>query len=176
VSLYGIQPGDEGIRQTVALIIQAVQYSLRVFASSGGLVIRSRAESIIAHCAERDQSCEVKSIFSWVSDHFRYVHDINNIETVKSPEVIDAEITANGQFQGDCDDVAGYLSALLLSIGYRVQLVIIVPPGETEFSHIYVAVMLDTSNKWVALDECAPQEPPGWAPPAVGTETYEVTG
>ncbi|HXT00353.1 MAG TPA: transglutaminase-like domain-containing protein [Elusimicrobiota bacterium] len=162
-NISGLQPGDNGITETVNAMVTAVKWSLQHYD------LRARAELLIASCQERDELCEVRSIFKWVLAHFRYVRDPRFLEMFKSPEIVDQEISARGQFQGDCDDVSGYLAALLLSIGYPVKFVVINVVGQgDDFRHIYMKVYLPRSKGWMALEATARLQPAGWEAPNGG--------
>lgn len=168
--LGGLFPGDLGITQTV----NALTYAVR-FVIANHPEVRARAERIIASCFERDEQCEVEKIFKWVLAHYRYVPDPTFLEHIKSPEIIDAEIGMFGMFQGDCDDVSGYLAALLVSIGFRVQFVVISRPGQgDQFRHIYPRVYMRSKQQWVALEATARTKPMGWEAPAGRSRTYDI--
>lgn len=159
----GLLPGDGGIRQTIAAMISAVKWSLANYD------VRKRAELIIASCPERDELCEVGSIFKWVLGHFRYVRDPRFLELFKSPEIVDQEINSRGTFAGDCDDVSGYLAALLTSVGYPVKFVIINVAGQgPDFRHVYLKVFLPKAKRWMALEATARRQPAGWEAPNGG--------
>lgn len=161
--LEGLVPGDNGIVATVNKMVYAVKWSIHNYD------IRRRAEVIIASCLERDELCEVRSIFKWVLAHFHYVRDPRFLELFKSPEVVDKEIDSRGRFIGDCDDVAGYLAALLISIGYPCQFVVINVPGQgEEYRHVYMRVFLPRARRWMALEATARSQPAGWEAPNGG--------
>lgn len=157
--LSGIFSGDRGITQTVYAIRRVVRYAIR------RPEVRTRAEWIVANCPERDVSCEIRSIYNWISGHYRFLGDIRGIETVKSPELLDVEVERQGFFQGDCDDVTGYVAALLTSIGHRVRLAVIYPPGAKKFRHIYPEAYIPKLRRWIAMELTARQHPLGWEAP-----------
>ena len=172
--LSSLLGGDAGIVQTVANIRKAVFSALR----EPEQTIRRRAESIIrgANLPDHDQRNEIIAIANFVRSHFKYVPDPRGIEFVKSPELIDREITQYGEFLGDCDDAAGYLSALLKSVGVRVNLTIIADkrnPRQT-FTHIFTQAYLPKSGKWETLDMTAKKRPLGWQPPTSRARSYEI--
>lgn len=169
-NVSGLFPGDMGITQTVNKLIFSVKFAL-----ANDPFVRQRAERIVASCQERDEQCEVASIFNWVLKHYRYLPDPTFLEQIKSPEVVNTEINMFGQFQGDCDDVSGYLAALLTAIGYRVMFVVIAIPGKgDQFRHIFPRVYLKRAKKWVALEATARSRPMGWEPPAARSKEYFV--
>lgn len=184
-SLMGLLGGDNGISQTVGSIIKAVNYSLR----EPNQAIRQRAESILRlyRTPEGHSREEVKDLFDWVKNHFHYVKDPPGLEYIKSPEVSDSEIKINGAFMGDCDDVSAYLAALLKSIGYPVQLVVITAASanHNDFTHIFVRALVPPSKNylgaedaqkspWITLDGTAKGKPFGWQAPAKRERTYNV--
>lgn len=158
---HWIAGGDTGIMQTVDAIAGVIRYSIRQ------PQIRARAEQVIASCPERNEIAEATLLFEWVRDHLRYTLDIVGVETVKSPEVSDAEISERGRFLGDCDDATAYLAALLMAVGYNVQLVVIAPKGMSgTLSHIYLEALLRRSKVVLAMDATAKGYPMGWAAPS----------
>lgn len=163
-------PGDNGITQTVNTIRQLVLRALR-----DNPRVRIRAENIIRGCAERDQECEVTSVFKWVLAHYRYTNDPVDLEFIKDPNVSDQEIDAHDVFQGDCDDVVTYIAALLWSIGYQVRFVTISVMGQgPEFRHIYLEAFLSSEGKWMPLEATARQFPPGWSADSDRIKRYEL--
>lgn len=164
--------GDYGIYQTVsqlkALINQALQ--------DPGAAIRLRAEEILAPVTERDETGEVTAIFDFVQNALHYVDDPTDIELLKNPLLIDRSVASSGTFMGDCDDASGYLAALLKSVGYQVQLVIVTPvnaPG-FDYRHIFVRVWLPKAGQWMALDATAKAYPMGWEVPNKKEKAYNV--
>jgi transglutaminase-like putative cysteine protease len=167
--LGSLFPGDNGITQTVNAIRDCVTAGLR------DPSVRLRAESVVAHCAERDEQCEVRSIFTWVLNHFRYRRDPTGLELVKGPEVSDAEITQRGFFQGDCDDVTTYLAALLKAMGYQVKVATIAIPGQGQaYRHIYPSVYLPRARQWLALEATARNKPIGWQASSDRVREYSI--
>ena len=169
--LWRVRPifkGDRGVFQTVHSIRAAVRYAVR------RPEVRRRAEQIVSDCPERNVLCEVRAIFRWVGDRFRFLGDVRGVETYKSPEVIDAEITREGKFQGDCDDVTGYAAALTTAIGHKTRLTIIQPRGVPKFRHIYPEVFIPRANRWLAMELTARQHPLGWQPPHDVKRSYNI--
>lgn len=167
--LFSLFSGDNGISQTANAIKQAVGFAIR------RPEIRRRAEMLTFGCAERDELCEVTRIVKWVESHFRYLKDPIGLELVKSPEVVDAEITQHDRFQGDCDDVTAYVAALLKSVGYNVRAVVIAVPGRgEEYRHIYPEVYLPQKRAWLALEMTAKQRPIGWKAEASRLRRYPL--
>lgn len=168
--LGGLLPGDMGITQTVNAMVYAVK-----FAVANHHELRQRAESVVASCIERSEQCEIEKIFDFVLRHFRFLSDPTFLERIKSPEIVEREISTLGQMQGDCDDVSSYIAALLMSIGYRVQFVVIAIPGQGEpYRHIFPQVYLRQTGKWLTLDACARRKPLGWEAPSTRRRAYPI--
>jgi transglutaminase-like putative cysteine protease len=168
--LGSLFPGDNGITQTVNKIRSLIRFALRESPK-----VRVRAEAAIRSCAERDQRCEVESIFHWVLEHFKYTRDPIDLELVKDPNLVDDDVTRDGFFRGDCDDVAAYLGALLWSIGFPVQLVVIAVDGQgPEYRHIFVSVYLSSADEWMDLEATARQFPAGWSASSDRRREYPI--
>ncbi|MDE2019669.1 MAG: transglutaminase domain-containing protein [Patescibacteria group bacterium] len=98
---------------------------------------------------------EIRALFEFVQNEIRYVRDIHNVETIHFPEVI----LENSQ--GDCDDKAVLLGAVLESIGHPVRLVAVgFRPGV--YSHVYLETRFG-KNGWLPLDATEPYSM-GWKP------------
>ncbi len=158
--LSGLLPGDNGIAQTINKMIAAAKWTTQNYD------MRKRAERVIASCPERDELCEVRSIFAYVLAHFHYVKDPRFLEMFKAPDAASAEIDVTGCFLGDCDDVSLYIVSLLLSIGYRCKFVVIPVPGQgDDFRHVYPMVYLPKARRWMALEATNRYQPAGWEAP-----------
>jgi transglutaminase-like putative cysteine protease len=164
--------GDWGVYQTVRTLKGLVNDALR----DPNAAIRLRAEQILGPTPERDEAAETSAIFDFVQSTLHYVDDPADIELLKYPVLIDQSVTAQGYFMGDCDDASGYLAALLKSVGYQVQFVIVTPlnaPGY-DYRHIYVRVWLPKANEWLALDPTAKIYPIGWEVPNKKEKVYDI--
>jgi transglutaminase-like putative cysteine protease len=152
--------GDLGIYQTVSTLRGLVNQSLR----DPDAKIRLRAEAILVPIAEKDEEAEVSAIYEYVVSVLHYVDDPADIELLKSPVYIDDTVAAKDCFMGDCDDASGYLAALLKSVGYSVQFVVVTPERAEGFDyrHIFVRVYLPHAQEWISLDPTAKAYPMGW--------------
>lgn len=164
--------GDFGIYQTVATLRGLVNDSLR----DPNAAIRLRAESILAPVTEKDEDGEISAIFEYVVSVLHYVDDPSDVELLKAPTLIDQSVASQGYFMGDCDDASGYLAALLKSVGYSVQFVIVTPQNADGFDyrHIFVRVWKPRAQEWLALDATAKAYPMGWEVPNKKERAYDV--
>lgn len=150
-TLSGLPDGPDG----VALTLDA----MRRFVKAGKVNpnIRMLAESIISGIPGKNYRAEASAVHDWVNENIRYTRDINNVEMVKTPELI------LQTRQGDCDDMATLEATLLETIGHPARFVA-VGFDQRNFSHVYVETKL--GNKWVASD-CTENRGFGWFPPNV---------
>jgi len=80
--------------------------------------LRKYIEDIIKHVRPRDYWSEALAVyFETCGLHFRYTHDPQSVELIKSPEKMIAEIQARGVTLGDCDDLATFILSSLSVIG-----------------------------------------------------------
>ena len=108
-------------------------------------IIRKLAIEITKHCKKRDYLCEVYSIYDFVINNIRYIHDIEGVDTYQSP-IRTIELQA-----GDCDDHTILIASLLQSIGYPVVIKIISQDGET-YNHIYPIALTPDLKKMYIVD------------------------
>ena len=122
--------------------------------------VRMKALELVSHLQQKNFLGEIKALHRFVRDEIRYVRDIDGVETLQTP-VKTLEFA-----QGDCDDKATLLAALLLSIGHSARFMAI---GKTpgKLSHVYVETLYGL-HRWVPLETTEPVEV-GWSPSGVRT-------
>ncbi len=118
------------------------------------LAVRQQAISLVAHLAQKDWAAEITAAHAFVRDRIRYVKDVRDVETLATPE----KTLEFGQ--GDCDDKAVLLAALLESIGHPTRFVAIAFHPD-EFAHVFVESKI--GENWIALETTEPV-PAGWRP------------
>ncbi len=121
--------------------------------------MRHLAVQLVAGCPDRDEGCEIATIFWFVKANVRYTHDIHTIDTYQSA-------IRTLQFQGgDCDDHSVLLCTLLSELGFQTGFRVISTSGQT-WEHIYalVGVPKRAPNRVIPLDTTVPSSRPGWEP------------
>jgi transglutaminase-like putative cysteine protease len=117
--------------------------------------IRELALAITAGLPGKDYLSEAVAVQAWVRGNIRYIRDVNGIETLQSP-IATLELR-----QGDCDDHATLVGALLESIGAQTRFVAVgMTPGEYE--HVYCEVFVPHEG-WLSV-ETTENVPVGWEP------------
>lgn len=142
--------GAAGIRQTTQLMAEIVAEYQR---DPG---IQAQAISIVQLNQPKDEPSEIRALFDFVRDSIRYVGDVYEHETVRTP---DKTIALRA---GDCDDKSVLLATLLRSIGYDAAFIVTGYTMPGTFEHVYVGVNLD--GQLIPLDTTEPM-PMGWEAP-----------
>ena len=76
-------------------------------------------------------------------------------EILRSPDWMMRDLETQGYVEGDCDDIAIFLAALIKVLGNPVHFVAIRTKAEDpEFSHVFVEVW--TGNGWTVMDPTVP--------------------
>ena len=145
----GIPDGNLAVENTLQMMKRE---TLRARAS---LPVRFTALRIVQGTPQTDRLSEIRKIHGFVRDSIRYVRDARDVEILQSPEVT-LDIG-----QGDCDDKALLLSALLESIGFTTRFRA-VGFNRGEYSHVLTDVLYN--NEWLPLETTMPVEI-GWEPP-----------
>ena len=133
----GVSPGMTGILETV----QVMQRLARQGAATPA--VREAAEHIVRSVPARDLQAEARAVESWIRVHLRYTRDGLDVETLKTPERMLAEIASQGKTIGDCDDAAVLGAALLLALGHAPQFTLL---GKGEFPHHVVVEDLSSGR------------------------------
>lgn len=149
--LGNLPSGAEGTHATLRVMRDLVHRYKRA------APIRETALDLIADLPPKDWRAELRAVFAFVRDRIRYTRDIRGVETVQTP----AATLDIGQ--GDCDDKATLLAALLESIGTPTRFVAVGYRAPEQFSHVYLEAR--AAGAWIPLDATMPVEV-GWKPRA----------
>lgn len=144
--LKALPSGTRGTRETLRLMAKAARAARKT------LPIRQLALSIVRSVpGHKNFRGQVAALHEWVRDHIQYVQDIRDVETLQTPQ-------KTLEFrQGDCDDQATLLAALLESVGFRTRFVAVKLKTIGPFVHVYTEVNLgtvwfpvETTERWKA--------------------------
>ena len=122
---------------------------------------RNQALALYQGLPPRDYLAEAAAAQAFVRDQIRYVRDPVETELVQAPQ----RTLQVGQ--GDCDDKATLLAALLKATGHPVRFVALALNGGP-LSHVLVETKV--GSDWHAAETIIPV-PFGWYPPGV-TSSY----
>jgi hypothetical protein len=80
--------------------------------------LRKFIEQVVMHVRPRDYWSEALAVYYLTCGlRFRYTHDPEQVELVKSPEKMLHELETRGVALGDCDDLTGFILASLSVLG-----------------------------------------------------------
>ena len=146
-------PGLRGTKATLEPMARIVREAKKTHEN------RTRALGIIRNVPPKHYRAEVIAVQAWVRRNIRYTRDIRGIETLATPEK-----TVEYQ-QGDCDDQAMVVSALLEAVGHptRFKAVGFVPHN---YSHVFCETRL--KGDWVSV-ETTENVPIGWLPQGINS-------
>ncbi len=170
-----ISSGDEGIRQTCALIRKLINQA------KGDPVIRQLARTITE--GQIGQTEQSQAIVHWFMGNIRYrpddgmswteqglqqinIHDCpNSFKQCEGVEMLHSARQILSQRYGDCDDFCIFLGALHEIVGISTKLVVVALDRNdpTQFSHVYLIANLD--GTWVPVDAVNKTQPWGWEAP-----------
>lgn len=148
--LASIPSGSSGAIATLRVMRDFVRAAVR----NPDQVIRDQACALVADLPPRQWMAQIHRLHEFVRDSIRYVHDPVDVELVQTPE------TLLKSRQGDCDDKATLLAALLTCIGHPSRFVAVGFNGEG-FSHVLVETQV--RDGWLPLETILPK-PAGWYP------------
>jgi len=109
---------------------------------------------------EGDGDAEIRAVFAYLKQHYRYVHDPSGRDWFQHP-VRTLELGG-----GDCDDAASLVAAMMASIGYQTKLRVIRTHNAPTWNHIYTLVGLPANkpSRWIPIDLTV-DKPVGWEAP-----------
>lgn len=173
VTIEVLPTGDEGTWRTLAYMRQAVRGKLAPdFNGYQSELVRGWAVKAVSGMPSGFDG-EVAALFRAVRDGIRYRRDPVNTERVQ-----DALITLQTG-AGDCDDKVTLLATALAALGWVSRFVVQRQTGG-DFDHVYLEVLNERANEWVALDPTGdgqsgrPLAEVGWRNPAKDESRYEI--
>jgi transglutaminase-like putative cysteine protease len=147
-TLQKLPDGVLGIRETLRNMVYIAQQGKK------SLAVRRLAMQILGNITQKSWIEEARALQSYVRDHVRYTLDINDIETLQTP---DKTIEFN---QGDCDDKAILVASLLEVAGHPARFVA-VGQEPNIFEHVLVETKI--ANRWIGVETTEPVQL-GWYP------------
>ena len=119
--------------------------------------VRALAQDLVRDAAPNDELEEVRRLWRYVRDAVRYVKDVRSVDTLQTPRrTLDV-------LQGDCDDKALLLAALLESIGYATRFAVSATNPRGTYNHVYVEAFIPRVGAWTPLESSVPGFPFGRA-------------
>ena len=147
-----IPDGAAGIRRTLDAMIRAVR------GTDGDINFLDLARSIVIAVPGKDYYGEIVAVQRWVKANVRYTRDPAGIETLHTPQALLAQ---PGGAQGDCDDQATCVAALLRQLGCDTRFVAVGTQAPGVFDHVFAEVKCGAD--WLSVETTEPVEV-GWQP------------
>lgn len=121
---------------------------------------RLMAEDVCGKLRSKDYLSEILAINNFVWGNTRYMRDPRTVELVQAPYLITEQLKAGKTPQLDCDDITGYISSLLLSVGCETRAVAVAfrhmfYMGRRQFSHVFAQGKEPKSGTWITCDPVA---------------------
>jgi hypothetical protein len=149
-----IPHGLGGVRETLMVM------RLLILATVDDDLFRITALELVANERPKNRIDELAALFEYVQHGVRYVRDPVGVEHVGTAR----QVLLSGQ--GDCDDKAVLLCALVQQIGFRTRLTAM-GFARDQLSHVVVDVLL--GDHWpqgpVLMLDATEERPMGWRPP-----------
>lgn len=108
------------------------------------------AGAMARSCGQLDRACQVQRLYDWLSKSVRFKGDPLDLEHLRHPDQLIAEIETHGMAAADCDCLAMLGAAVLIALGIPAWFIVdgLSPIGPLE--HVYIAAEL--SGQLVPLD------------------------
>jgi hypothetical protein len=146
------------LRDRIDLMTQQVYKSIRDPLTHVVLAQMLRA------CPERDDMCDLHSIFDNFKSRYRYTPDVREIDTFftlrRMWELGGGDPNGNlnsGMWHGDCDDAAGAIVALTTVAGFKSGFKVIAPDGKV-YSHVYAVAEIPRTPKKSVTPKIIPMD------------------
>ncbi len=145
-TLRQIPDGALGTKATLKIMRQFVREYKKT------IPVRELALSLVRDLhGHKNWIGQVKRVHSFVQRNIQYVRDIRGVETIATP------LVTMQTRQGDCDDQAVLLAALLESIGHPTRFVAIKQNVFGPYVHVYTETKI--GPKWYPLETTEKMRP-----------------
>jgi transglutaminase-like putative cysteine protease len=155
VSLLNLGEGPQVIDHLVAQLQKFKRDPVELAA------VRKVALDLVTDVAPHDDLGEIRRVWEYVRDGIRYVRDVANVDTLQGPRATLRIL------QGDCDDKAVLLAALLETIGFSTRFVVSATIPRHSYNHVYVETFVPKLGTWIPLETSIAGFPFGKALPTV---------
>ena len=146
-----------GAAQTIEVIRQAARQA------QTKPIVRELVEQVTKDLVSKDVISEALAFYYLTLNRTRYMRDPRNVELVRAPWIVAADILADHTPGLDCDDMAAFLCALAATSGAECRVTTVAFRemffrGERQFSHVFAQVKEPRTGVWITLDPVAAEK------------------
>ncbi len=126
---------------------------------------RQIAETVCEHLDSKDYVSEYLALYYFLLQRTRYMRDPRRTELVRAPYIISQQILAGRRPSADCDDLACWLGAAILSVGGTAWFATVAfnqmkHAGQVQYSHVFVTALEPRTRSRIVLDPVAAEKTP----------------
>lgn len=163
-----------GAPQTIQVMRQAA------LDDAGHFVTRQLAEMVCEHLQSKDYTSEYLALYHFLLQRTRYMRDPRRTELVRAPHVISRQIMSGHIPSLDCDDMATWLAAAVMSVGGRAEYCTVafarlMYGSEPQYSHVFTRALEPRTRTYLVLDPVAAEKTPQMLSRVVQGETWPVS-
>lgn len=151
--------GYSGAPQTIEVMQRAA------LEDQGHFETRQLAESVCERLDSKDYVSEYLALYYYLLQHTRYMRDPRRTELVRAPYLISRQILAGHRPSLDCDDMATWLAAAILSVGGTAWFATVafnrmMYAGQVQYSHVFCVGLEPRTRARIVLDPVAAEKTP----------------
>ncbi len=166
VERWTIPPGDGGIYETVAVMLDLIKQS------QGHPIVRRHAERAVTGIDPTDEAEEVRAVWRYLVERVSYRRDPFVTEYLQAPWwVLSCGVERGHVSQLDCDDLTMLSLAMLGALGIETAIRVVSTQPNQEFNHVYGLVKI--GGQWLPFDLTRAWQPPETLS-APETRSFEV--
>lgn len=151
--------GYAGAPQTIDVMRRAVLDDADHFET------RQLAEIVCEWLDSKDYTSEYLALYQFLLQRTRYMRDPRRTELVRAPYLISKQIMAGHRPSLDCDDMACWLAAAVISVGGRADFATVAFArmffqGQPQYSHVFTRALEPRTGTHIVLDPVAAEKTP----------------
>ncbi len=149
--------GYNGAQQTIQVMSRAALDDASHFET------RQVAEAVCEGIDSKDYVSEYLALYNFLLQRTRYMRDPRRTELVRAPYVVSKQLLAGHRPSLDCDDMATWLAAAVLSVGGNAQFATVafqkmMYDGQVQYSHVFCCAIEPRARARVILDPVAAEK------------------
>ncbi len=146
-----------GAAQTIEVIRQACKQA------QTKPIVRELVEQVTQNLVSKDVLSEALAFYYLTLARTRYMRDPRNVELVRAPWIVAADILGGHTPGLDCDDMAAFLCGLAATSGAECRVTTVAFRemffrGERQYSHVFAQVKEPRTSVWITLDPVAAEK------------------